>query len=668
MKNRFLSLVLSVTVLASTIVGAFAVNFSKASALKGSDIHIYTLQNRVEQHFSNTTITNFFQYVENHYNDDGWLIMACIDEENDYKTAITVWDISFGSPAHPDGFFFDTNGVIRRNASAVGYLWKVKAFFYSDSSTQYYCQYNISGGDMYNSAYAHFAFGNNPYEGGRYVFPNEWNILSTPLTSYFSVRCYYMMSTSDYLEKNLYRSPVSAFDNILIQQSGRYYFTWSDNYCIRDVYNTNPDAEIVVTFEKEDGTTFVYSNYALDFTYMALYSYPDVTNISPNGLLVWDVTDIISAWRPVAIVFSTVSPVSLDEDYFASNRVSIALEPEYNPWDDYYDYLNKWNDALNYNPVIPSEDLPSWIKNSTNLGFGVNSNIWFCTDYNEASTFATVHFPLNYLEVLPESIIVCSERLFLNVGDYDLPAYSDYNFHKFFYNIWNTVDMIVVLSDDDWDGLFESYNEDTAKTEFDPSLAEMWQLNTHYFWYDDNILGIANVGQWFVIDGVSQDNSHFNEYAGDRNCYCFATQYYLQRINNHVLAEGFTVLEDALNSMNDNLNGYFPQVVSGIGTTFASIQTANGYLDKIYKSLNFDILGRLDTIVDKLETLVYNTDEQEHGFWILSVYDFINQFVPSMEGFSNWIGAIEDFGDSLPEIPVITVPALPTSVPEIGGG
>ena len=89
-------------------------------------------------------------------------------------------------------------------------------------------------------------------------------------------------------------------------------------------------------------------------------------------------------------------------------------------------------------------------------------------------------------------------------------------------------------------------------------------------------------------------------------------------------------------------------------------------LDDIYNLLfNLNLDSILSDIASKLDEIANNTaaDDSDLQPWYQSLWDFVNQFLPSDEEFAAGLNAIVDIGDELPAIPtlspVITLPPLP---------
>lgn len=104
-------------------------------------------------------------------------------------------------------------------------------------------------------------------------------------------------------------------------------------------------------------------------------------------------------------------------------------------------------------------------------------------------------------------------------------------------------------------------------------------------------------------------------------------------------------------------------------TLFTQWQTLDGRLSEngpIYKLLlGWDLSHFLSDIASKLGEIANNTapDDSDLRPWYQSLWDFLNQFVPSDLEFSAGLDAIQDMSDELPLIPVLspgpTLPPLP---------
>lgn len=104
-------------------------------------------------------------------------------------------------------------------------------------------------------------------------------------------------------------------------------------------------------------------------------------------------------------------------------------------------------------------------------------------------------------------------------------------------------------------------------------------------------------------------------------------------------------------------------------TLFTQWQTLDGRLSEngpIYKLLfSWNLGDTLSDIATKLGQIANNTapDDSDLHPWYQSLWDFVNQFLPTDLEFSAGLDAIEQIGDELPAIPtlspVITLPPLP---------
>lgn len=208
--------------------------------------------------------------------------------------------------------------------------------------------------------------------------------------------------------------------------------------------------------------------------------------------------------------------------------------------------------------------------------------------------------------------------------------------------IIDTFDCIIFLGNNTWsDAVFSDFYSDQPNFRQHPTMSYTSAEYNPYMDFDT-----------------------LKTYGGADRCYVVYTNHAIEKNQMFLFADGMRKTYDLLSDYVEKRDLWDSSFFSWSMSIFTSLQTLDGSLNKIYKML-FDLKlnDYFQSVLDKLDQLVHNTDEQVHDFWILPLYNFVQTFVPSLTGFSNWIGAIEDFGEGMPAIPAITVPALPTISP-----
>ena len=103
---------------------------------------------------------------------------------------------------------------------------------------------------------------------------------------------------------------------------------------------------------------------------------------------------------------------------------------------------------------------------------------------------------------------------------------------------------------------------------------------------------------------------------------------------------------------------------------FDMLNTLDGRLSSILVSLN-SVSQILDSISHKLDQIAENTNEDDPGYWFISFYTWIKRWEPSNSDFANWVDSWDDFTEDIPDPGSgVTVIPLPTSIPTaaIAGG
>lgn len=642
-KGKLTSALVSLSVLALTIVGAFAVNFSSANAFIGGsfswvDFKEALLNQYPLELWSSGDFEYFENIIENHLDD------------HDYYISIAV-----GVNTDIGGFDYDYFAFSAFRTNSTGnYVWANDAqgklitsggtFNYYSEPAYFVCS-PLSGGvrcvrgnfnNLHTSRFDNYV----EWQYGSYFAVTNKTIAQTNC-AVFTNQDVYTVGGSLIAGRNLTYGPRATYDNVIIKTGDRYYFTITDQYLIR--MGAAGDDIISITFGSNSDPDWSdqYYNYCIDFTYLAIYAYPSITGISPNGILGWDITDIVNYTTADYVGFSKFR----DLGDFGDNQAAITRDNVPDPWSTYYDYVNKLLEIADSPNHITSDNPPTY----------VSSNVY--TSYKDlyvagGSMSDAGNVILNELPSVPfDTILVCSDKLFNDLGNHvDLLSVSTST--NAFINylspyLLEQIDLIVVLPDDAFNNALQGQ----------PDHSDNFVNWNPYSWN----IGVASGqhGYFYYTSPTIRDVT-----ANDVSGFAFCTQRYLDKCRNYMLSDGIRQLYEGLNAITDNQDSIITAIVNGAGSVYSSIQLCYGRLDNIYNLLNdINLSNKLQSIIDKLDRIADNTSEQTHDYWFISLYNWLLQFAPSNSDFATWVSDLTSFENQLPDpeaTPAATVIPFPT--------
>lgn len=680
-KGKILSFTVSFSVLALTIVGAFAVSFKKANATYSQISYTWSnLEDLVLDFYPNhEDIESWFAYFGNSetvanpigvdiFNAPNYLVLAALGNEPS-QIAITVWKYGLsGGPTHSDGWYI-SNDRIRLNSTS-GYVYQRVGLFYSDLDGYIVNRQGVYYTDYQIDVLQQFSFGQTT-AGSQYInytiMPNSYNIYNANYSYLTSQNIYGDNSSVITYAANLFGAPVSAYNNVCFAIGQQYYFTFSDQSILLDFVSEQSSNVVPVTFQK-NGQAYVF-NYSMDeLVYTGRSSLSGVSNIGPGGVIAWNITPLINQWYFDSIIASHVDPSEVYRNYFAYNEAIISWVPYQDPAAQYEYYLEQFQNIVGHSYVANPNELPSYII-SGNVGFSQDINAHVIMTGSSAGKvyFDSVAGQHAYdPDVLPNSILVISSAMF-DTDFSDELTQEDQDVFDFFTGLLTPdVDLIVVLDHSKWTTLSINVTQGQGASIMSAQDAEYFKHNSYY---QDWSKAPAFI-KFYFTKGIEESfivNEGVNSYSG----MVFATQRYYTRITNAILAEGFNALQTALDKMTTNQNTFFTGAINSIGAAIYAIDTVAGKLDSIYKYLRYDVdlSDKLTKIVDKLEKIADNTDEQTHDYWFISLYNWLLQFAPSNSDFATWVSDLTSFENQLPDpeaTPAATIIPFPTVTSSLG--
>lgn len=643
--KKVLSFVLSLSVLALTIVGAFAVNFGTTSAaISESNISWSQYKDQLLQHYplemwSGTNFSVFDDIITNHLEDHDYFIALAVGRNQDGAYDFDYFACSIFRTNSTGNYKWanDSTGKLITISGTFNYFSEAKMFACNPSQTVVWSAVNANLNYFHTSRFNNtvsFTYGNQ--------FANTAATRNQEGCFLFCNQDVYDNAGNLISAKNLTLGPQPTYTNVIIKTGDRYYFTISDQSLIRA--GAAGDDSIRIDLGSSDPNfTDYYVCPCIDFTYLAIYAYPGITNISINGILGWDITDVVK--------FTTAEFISFSEfliaDDFGNNQVAIVRDNVPDPWSTYYDYLNQFMDALDVPSVPVPDQVPNYVSQQITTNYPGNV---YVTTIGDISGFVQIdEFP----SVSFDSVLVIDAKAFdvLSVQLAGVLTMQENVFaQSFLPELLQQVDLICVMQHSDFDYVVSDYaNHPDNFLYFQPN---QWQISGTPYAH----------GMWYIAKVI---DSHGTGDPNKKPCYSFVTQRYLQKCNNWILSDGVDFLYKSLNALNDNQTNFFSGALNAIGAAVASIQLCNGKLSQLYDyfTLELNLADKFNSIIDKLDKIVDNTniEGEENSFWIAPLYNFIKLFEPSESDYTSSISEIVSTLDELPDIPSVTPVAIPTS-------
>lgn len=399
---------------------------------------------------------------------------------------------------------------------------------------------------------------------------------------------------------------------------------WHDAIPIRDIGFYNSD----ITEIAEDGIGYAWK---VDPEWFAIYSFNIYYKLSGS--------DPLNVARAVNIPFY-IEPV--DYDIAADEALSDA-------WQQFNTYVENYNTTH----VIP-EQLGDWLfeTNGSKLfpcSVQVPTHIW----YNK---FNTTSAPDNHIWRWGGSLIQ-EEAFQYSLYDVVIVGESDSGYGiRYFYDdtldpSYNYIDEMLFAN------LIDSFDVVIIVPESEGILYDIPGVNIGPVGYT----GSSSAGVVYTNDPLVG-----NTLQG----FCILTERAIAKQQLWNFNDGITKLYDLEVQYIDSEDKWKDSFLLWSSGVFDMLNTLDGRLSSILVSIN-SLSKILDSISQKLDEIAENTSEDDPGYWFISFYNWVKRWEPSNSDFANWVDSWDDFTDDLPDPGSgVTVIPFPTSIPTaaIAGG
>ena len=145
--KKTLSFIVSLSLLASTIVGALCVNLKKASAAYSSAVFLKDLKHYVNLTFNDSTIDGFFNFVSQYVNRQDCCVCCLTSQDDATKFVMSVYRSAISSSYPNAPFAYDGQGrmswVSYNSLAPYGFGEIGTLYFNSDQSYTCYFRSNV---------------------------------------------------------------------------------------------------------------------------------------------------------------------------------------------------------------------------------------------------------------------------------------------------------------------------------------------------------------------------------------------------------------------------------------------------------------------------------------------------------------------------------------------
>ena len=688
--NKFVSILLALTLCTGSLFSMQGVSAFKADAAAQPDINASVIQALLSQYSSDMNYVACYDLLHNSWTSN---YMICFTYYDDRNWNVTVWRSSSDSshPAtqwqintvndgfsfHPRGYgylqckyFYCVNGTFTSNYAVA---WRMLDRVYVPGSVPILSSPCAPADSTINLTTYKVYFSQNLYYG------DNVNQLSSVLAYYYNLEDQFGPPPA----------PATQYTELIYFTLGDSQYLTSEDQNMLYTLKTSSDAQLSVGLAVHDidiETNFLVLGWD-DLTIIpgGQSQVPGgVSNIKPEGLLCVNVTGYDWEFVNSFAIFDMWYDEAF-QDWSCSNLpLEKTNDPEMNQssseiaWEQFITYLNTYNHtqivpgdlAAEVFGITGSQCSPSWVAvpndiNGINVVDAPTSISWGFNDLN--------HSLINW-DLMDVCCIAAGSDYYLveyrlNYGSNPQQVMVDYMDVK---AIFERFDIVIIV-----DGRIEDEVED---------------LRYYNAWFGDP----PHIPIIFPNEVVSDRFFGWtgqNEYGIDR--YNYAVSPY----NDDSTYHGFSFLTErglakqTLYNFNDGLNNTYELMSDYVFSTedwrasfliwssslYYRIDSIGGFLDKNHYGsigwfLDSDIKlsDYLDNILDKLDNLVNNTsvDEVDPGSWFPSLWRFINRFSIQDSTFANWLDDLDDFYDDLPDLPELqpTIIPFPTYIPEPTAG
>lgn len=458
------------------------------------------------------------------------------------------------------------------------------------------------------------------------------------------------------------RPPVIQYFNMLKFNVGdKWFITPDDQILLRNMHDEGGAAYYIwyLVYDTVNGDDYSYAEWDDLTSVPTVFAPAGVQNISGDNILALEITPYMDSSYTKGVKFSQFWNVIQDIEGHETilgevaewfGYVSFTLAPDekdinYNTSvEQFYNYYNTYNTTH----FVP--------ENLGEILYGLDGSMTMPVDVaaprsliNTGEEYPTDNFkyhllfnddPIFNMDLLDVVIFENNEPVSFNLRYW----YDDILDPKFQHVDWYTFDslidefdLIIIISDDK--GML---TYDTTSIAYCGSFSGGIEYTEHTI---DTSLGNTMSGFAFVTKRGIQKQLLFNFNDGITKTYQLMVNYIDER---QQWDDSFLLWSASIYNMLDSMNGRLQK------------------LDDIYTLLfNLDLGNVLSDIASKLQEIANNTAANDSDLqpWYQSLWNFINQFVPTDLEFSAGLDAIQDMSDELPQIPVLspgpTLPPLP---------
>lgn len=491
---------------------------------------------------------------------------------------------------------------------------------------------------------------------------------------YISMDLYYGSSRESlgWSENILLEAPVFPFYLKAFTLGERKYITITDQTLIRDL---DPDKEDYILYlfnnEDEDDEIFDFRNiYWDDITLIpgGENFVSGLTNVSPLGVYAYDITDLW--WTEIQVAYlqyeHSIYGVAMNTPY-DFNAAAPDPGTEGTPSSETQIYEQIYNYTVNY-PTITV--VPQQLAQQLTGGRALSSGLGYVQVPNQIS---------QWLGELAEDEPGTEDQYFR----YDLQR-SGYQPEELSMINFDLLSVCIVPARGQlydrfnmqyWDYTLE-YDTSTYTISSD-RIAKVAYTNDLFEMYDLVIFAATDadwLGDTYVPHNVSEDGIF--GYTGDLErvqnltsgepVYWILTRSALQKSQLYVMCDGISKVYDLFSQFVLKRDLLDSSIFNWTMSTFYQLQTIGGYLSGIKSMMESWGLNAnyFLTLSEKLDNIVTNTRLDDPGYWYLPLWNFIQQFKPSIEQFAD---AVDVWDESWDDVPLLPQPSQPPALPTLPG-